>query len=277
MSGKRPGPMDVLERLERSNCRECGLPTCMAFAALVVQGQRRLEDCPRLDPVVARELSGRLGETLESAASDREETVEMLRGMMDGIVLADAADRVGGTMVGDRLEIRCFGKSFGLDASGNLHSECHVNLMVQLPLLQYLAHCRGREVEGTWVPFRDLEGSRDWVRFFEHRCEGVIRRFADLDPELFLDTLDLFSARTVERGTSELTATADEVFVLHPLPRLPVLVAYWRQEGEFESRFALLFDRSADENFSAEGIFRLVSGIVEMLRKIMQRHGHVLS
>jgi ArsR family metal-binding transcriptional regulator len=48
---KRKGEMkakDILDFLPRTNCRECGLPTCFAFAVALVKGQRRLQDCPTL-------------------------------------------------------------------------------------------------------------------------------------------------------------------------------------------------------------------------------------
>ncbi|MFO7997311.1 MAG: (Fe-S)-binding protein [Dehalococcoidia bacterium] len=36
---------DVLEFLPRTNCRDCGLPTCFAFAVALLKGQKRLHDC----------------------------------------------------------------------------------------------------------------------------------------------------------------------------------------------------------------------------------------
>ena len=58
MTADRLTAMDILRHLDRSNCRECGVPTCMAFAALVIQGQKALGDCPRLSPEIAEKLSG---------------------------------------------------------------------------------------------------------------------------------------------------------------------------------------------------------------------------
>jgi hypothetical protein len=268
--------MDILRHLERSNCRECGLDTCMAFASAVVQGTRALADCPRLDRGVVEELSGGIERTLETAQADRDAMIERLRGIVRGVDLPGAARRVGGAMRGDRIEIRCLGKRFELDASGELHSECHVNPWVHLPLLHYVAHGRGRPIEGEWVPFRDLPGARDWARFFEHRCEAAIRRIADVDPDLFLDTLDLFDGEPISKGTGEIYSSADDVLVLHPMPRVPMLVAYWHAGGEFASRLSLLFDTTAGENLGAEAIFRLGTGIVEMLSRIMARHGHAI-
>lgn len=43
-----PPLMSVLRQLPMNNCRECGLPTCTAFAASLIDGMKRIEDCPAL-------------------------------------------------------------------------------------------------------------------------------------------------------------------------------------------------------------------------------------
>lgn len=44
--------LDVFKMLPRTNCKACGEPTCMAFAAKVASGYARESDCPalRVDP-----------------------------------------------------------------------------------------------------------------------------------------------------------------------------------------------------------------------------------
>jgi len=39
---------DVVDFLPKSNCRDCGLPTCFAFAVAILRGQKRLKDCSAL-------------------------------------------------------------------------------------------------------------------------------------------------------------------------------------------------------------------------------------
>jgi len=39
---------DILDFLPRTNCRDCGLPTCFAFAVALLKGQKRLSDCSAL-------------------------------------------------------------------------------------------------------------------------------------------------------------------------------------------------------------------------------------
>jgi len=39
---------DILDFLPKTNCRDCGLPTCFAFAMALINGQKRLKDCSTL-------------------------------------------------------------------------------------------------------------------------------------------------------------------------------------------------------------------------------------
>lgn len=45
---RRPGPLEIYNLLPRSNCRQCGQPTCYTFALKLTLGQVSLEDCPPL-------------------------------------------------------------------------------------------------------------------------------------------------------------------------------------------------------------------------------------
>lgn len=50
--------LDIYKKLPKENCKECGLPTCLAFAMKVAAGQTGLDTCPRLSD----EARGELGE-----------------------------------------------------------------------------------------------------------------------------------------------------------------------------------------------------------------------
>jgi ArsR family metal-binding transcriptional regulator len=39
---------DIVHFLPKTNCRDCGLPTCFAFAMAMTRGQKRLTDCSAL-------------------------------------------------------------------------------------------------------------------------------------------------------------------------------------------------------------------------------------
>ena len=52
----KPQPIEVLKLLPKTNCRDCGQPTCMVFAFLVTQRAKGPEDCPLLDDHHKRKL-----------------------------------------------------------------------------------------------------------------------------------------------------------------------------------------------------------------------------
>jgi len=49
--------MDIFKLLPRTNCRECGQATCLAFAMLIAQKKAKLDDCPQ----VSDEAKAKLG------------------------------------------------------------------------------------------------------------------------------------------------------------------------------------------------------------------------
>jgi len=48
--------LDIYKLLPKENCKECGLPTCLAFAMKVAAGQAGLDGCPRLSEEALAEL-----------------------------------------------------------------------------------------------------------------------------------------------------------------------------------------------------------------------------
>jgi ArsR family metal-binding transcriptional regulator len=44
----RPKVIEILKLLPKTNCKECGFPTCMVFATLVAEGGKDASDCPTL-------------------------------------------------------------------------------------------------------------------------------------------------------------------------------------------------------------------------------------
>ena len=49
--------MQIYKLLPKTNCKDCGLPTCMAFAMQVAAKQKALTDCPHVSDEAKSELS----------------------------------------------------------------------------------------------------------------------------------------------------------------------------------------------------------------------------
>ena len=52
----RPSPLEVYAVLDKSNCKECGYDTCMAFATDILERKVNVQDCTHLmqDPKQAK-------------------------------------------------------------------------------------------------------------------------------------------------------------------------------------------------------------------------------
>lgn len=267
---KKPTPLDLLRELKRSNCGECGVPTCMAFAAQVIQGQKKPELCPYLDPAVAHRFSQALHP--DHAPQDNGlEMVQVLQSEMPGLDLPAIAKRLGGKMIGEQLRLHVLGKIFEIDAKGGLHTLCHSNTWIHAPLLDYIIHGQGTMPTGQWGHFSELSGTTALIPFFKHRAETPLAQLAEKHPDLFLDILDIFGKQIPVRDFS-----TDKTYVLHPLPEVPVLFAFWQKDEEFDARLSILFDKTATKNLSPESLFRLGSGMALMFKAIAERHGGVI-
>jgi len=55
-SAPKPKLLEILKLLPKTNCRECGEPTCMVFAARVAEGAKGLDSCSPLKEEDAKKL-----------------------------------------------------------------------------------------------------------------------------------------------------------------------------------------------------------------------------
>jgi ArsR family metal-binding transcriptional regulator len=53
----KPKILEILKLLPKTNCQECGQPTCMVFAARVAEGAKGPEDCPLISDEKREELA----------------------------------------------------------------------------------------------------------------------------------------------------------------------------------------------------------------------------
>src|SRR4030042_182958 len=61
---------DILDFLPRTNCRDCGLPTCFAFAVALVKGQKRLQACSALSKPESAQDKEALARLLQTGTTE---------------------------------------------------------------------------------------------------------------------------------------------------------------------------------------------------------------
>jgi hypothetical protein len=259
--------MEIFQLLDKSNCRECGEKTCLAFASAVFMGNKKIEQCPRLD----RETISRFSQNdqkQKTVEQDPDEYLEILKNEIAGIDLDAAAKRVGGRFSNDRLTLMILGKAFRVSSSGDLSADIHINPWVAAPFLNYVVHGKGHPAQGNWVSFRELKDGKERYPLFQKRCEEPMKRVADTYTGLFGDMVQIFGGKKVEKQFE-----SDISVVLHPLPRVPIMVCYWLPEDGLESSLNVYFDETADQNLDIGSVFTLGVGLAQMFEKLARRHG----
>ena len=263
---KLDNPIELYKLLPKSNCRQCGQATCLAFAAEVIKGQKRLNQCPHLENKILEELDGKI--IKQATPEDQlKQALEPLKKEILKINFAESVKRLEAKLTDDKLTIKCLGKNFTVDPKGTIVSDCHINVWVSVPLLNYIIYSAGNDLSGKWVPFRELSSQTVWNSFFEQRFEKPLKQLVDSYPDLIEDLIVIFNGKPVETSFS-----SDISLVLHPLPKVPMLICYKKPEEDLESKLNVFFDATAEDNLKIDSIYRLCVGLLVMFQKITSRH-----
>ncbi|MEJ2102113.1 MAG: DUF3786 domain-containing protein [Desulfobacterales bacterium] len=259
--------MEIFQQLDKSNCRECGEKTCLAFAGAVFQGKKKIGDCPKLDQkTIERFTEGT--ENRNNVFQEGQDHLEELKTQVAGADLAEAAKRVGARFSGGKLTLKVLGKNFSVDTKGNLSTDIHINPWIAVPFLNYILYGKGLPVSGSWVSFRELKDGKERYPLFQKRCEESMKRVADIYTDLFDDMVHIFSGKRVEKQFE-----SDISVVLYPLPTVPIMICYWLAEEGLASSLNVYFDETADKNLGIDAVFTLGAGLAQMFTKIALRHG----
>lgn len=258
--------LEIYKNLEKTNCGKCGCPTCLAFAAAVFKKDRKILDCPFVDKQLAERFEAQRVDPV-NLETEQQRILEKLKEKVASIDLMSSAERLRARPVKDGLAIGMLGRDFRVDHKGNVASDCHVHGWVTIPLLNYVIHCKGTELSGKWVPFRELPKGASWNALYLQRCEKPLKRIADNQTDLFETMIEIFRGKEVDSAFD-----SDISLVLHPLPRIPILICYWKPEDGMESTINILFDAVSTDNLNIEALYTLTGGLVNMFEKIRDTH-----
>ncbi len=259
--------IDILKLLDKSNCRACGEATCLAFAASVHKGSMALDACTRLSQDILQRYGGDI-QKRKDLYQETAEALSRLKNQIPGRDLEKAAQRVDGYFSHGKLTLKVLGKDFSVDTAGKLFSEIHVNAWVAAPFLSFVLYAKGTSPTGDWISFRELKGGKEWQGLFGQQCEKRLKRVADNHTSLFEDMLSIFNGKQVQ-GYDR----SDVSIVLYPLPKVPVMICYWKPDDGMPSDLSIFFDARVEDNVSVESIYTLCVGMTRMFEKVVRSHG----
>lgn len=258
--------MEIFKILEKSNCRECGEQTCLAFAGSVYQGKKPLDRCPHLSAEILEQCQ-------TNEINNREEggaqLTEGLKNQLVDLDFEEAAKKSGGKYVNQNIVLKILGREFAITPDGRFQTHLHVKPWVTGPILDYVINGQGVDPTDEWLAFRELDGADGLMHgFFRKRCESTLQTVADNYPDLFDDLAVIFGGKEVEERDD-----ADIAVVIYPLPKMPLMICYMKAEDGMPSTLNILFDTCVDKNVSMDSILTICNGFAAMVEKITEKHG----
>jgi len=257
--------------LPKTNCGDCGFPTCMAFASMVVAEQHPLGKCPHLTPEVIQRCNQELGEQYAAGKWTKrdlaEDALQWARQRSASMNLADLPERIGGILDRDNgpaLKLPYF-NSHILIGSDDITRADGVPLTrwEKVFIYNHLAQGGTRTPTGTWKGFEEFPNTVSKVKTMVGQVENpLVERFHGQRETL------MAAARCI--GGTDVSGkenSADIAFRFQPLPRVPVMLLFWDEAPAdgFGATAKLLFDETVIDHLDIESIVFLSERLRQLL------------
>ncbi|MFZ2633973.1 MAG: DUF3786 domain-containing protein [Desulfosalsimonadaceae bacterium] len=269
-------PLSVIDLyrdiLPKTNCKDCGFPTCMAFASMVVSEMHPIKNCPHLTPEVVaaceKELDAqyKAGKWLKRDMA--RDALQWAKEKSASMKIEDLPERIGGKLV-ERdgqtgLELPYFNRHIIIfsdrvtDAAGD-----ELTRWEQVFIYNHLAQGGKSLPTGKWRNFVEFPNTVSKMKsMIEHVEKPLIERFRGRSDALTAAALKIGG---LDRRTD--FPESDVAMLFHPLPRVPVRLMFWdgdEAEG-FESEVKLSFDETVTDHLDIESIMFLSERLRDLL------------
>lgn len=134
---------------------------------------------------------------------------------------------------------------------------------LQALLLYHLITSDGSPETGKWISFADLPGGRFYNAAFQGYTGSVIASSFGQD--------DIALSDACLKIGGEQIGFADRSYRFAPLPRVPLLVAWWQGDEDFPDSAQILFDSSASHHLPVDVCAVLGSMLVKKILRSREK------
>jgi len=261
--------LQLYKSLPRTNCGECGIPTCLAFATQVVVEGLALTLCPYLS-TEAREFTEIIAAQQEQGVGRKRDNLaialKFLQEKVDPLDFAALAEGLGATYGEENgrtyLQLPYYGRQFLVFKDEVRYPEGALeNPWDAILLYNYIASQGQRPPCGQWVKFQGLPNSvsktKTLIRLQEHLAQALSGKTGLLDRK----------ARELGGEPVTVAQDADLQFLFRPLPRLLLLLVFHDAEPEenFAAEAHFLFDDQVMDYLDLESLLFVVERLMDQL------------
>ena len=262
--------------LPRTNCRDCGFPTCIAFAGKVVSEKLPLKHCPHIPEAILKPAQAELEEQYRQGKwLKKDMAAEALGRAKDAAAamsLEQIADRIGG-IIND-----------GKDP-GPFHGTPHIRLAYlkkqlcitldrvadtggadltrneQTFVFIHMAAGSSADPTGNLKSFKEFPNTVSKMVSMRDHVEGPLKRaFSGQATALAERCRDLGAVDVKDRY-----ASPDLAFQFRVFPKVYITLLFWDQSDGFEADVKLMFDETVIGHMDIEAIMFMSEHLANLL------------
>jgi len=265
--------VDIYSKLlPKTNCKECGYPTCLAFASMVVSEKYPLKNCPYIDQTklssAEKELDAQYKEGKWTKRDMAQDALNWAKERASSMKISDLPDRIGGQLIYEKdkemLELPYF-NGFVIVHEEKIRHKGGDDLTrwEQVFIFNHMAQGGKRDPTGKWKGFQEFPNTVSKIKSMKEHVETpLINKFKG-------NTKDLITTGVKIGGKllKEDQVNADVSLLFQPLPKIPVMLNFWDEDisDTFEAEAKLLFDETIVEHLDIESIIFLSERIKQLL------------
>ena len=251
----------IYKKLPKTNCGECGVATCMAFALKVKNSQALLSDCPYVageDRVEAKNTGLNPFSNIEQVADALEKEAVTL----DFRKTAEATGCGFETIEGkETIAVTMLGRDYELRKEGLFENSlpCR-DVWAKIIICDYLRRMGTRPLTGDLITLGHFPHTASHVKAFQSNAEKKIS-------DRFGKDAHGLKQRCSECGGREASSQVKGDFSCRfdLLPHVQLFLSFWQADEEFDADSKLLFDSSASDHIDIEYLAYLVERFAEEL------------
>ncbi|MCG6971724.1 MAG: DUF3786 domain-containing protein [Desulfobacterales bacterium] len=258
--------------LPKTNCGDCGFPTCMAFAGMVVSEKHPLTSCPHITPNLIEKCQKELNEQYAKAKWTKRDmardALEWAKERSTSMKIEDLPDRIGGKLIkkdhDNALELPYFKDSIIITKKNILKKDgSELTRWEQVFIYNHIAQGGSTIPTGKWKSLAEFPNTISKIKSMVEHVETPLKR-------RFKGKLDELLSVSKFLGATDMTAemsSADSALLFKILPQVPVMLMFWNEDSDegFEAQAKLLFDETVCEHLDIESIMFLSERLCQLL------------
>jgi hypothetical protein len=261
--------LDAFKILPKTNCGECGLPTCLAFATQVIKEGEDLALCPYLPETSAQVAQSIKAQQQQGIGRRRESIAIALEALQEKVAplnFAALAEGLGASYGENNgrpyLELPYFGQGIKVFKDQVEYPPAiKANPWEAIFFYNYIFSQGNQPLTGEWITFQSLPNSVSKSKTLERLQRDLAVHFSGRVSELQA------RAAQLQGEPAPVGEDADVKMIFRPLPKVPILFLFWDSEEEenFPAQTRFLFDASVPNYLDLESLLFLVEGLIDRL------------